>query len=73
MRRSLTSGYDLFHLAPFRSPAMTAQSQIRHSGHRWIRKALPCSVVVLVVGSLGTFLFHAVENARNAARSATTT
>jgi hypothetical protein len=52
---------------------MTAQSQIRHARRRWIRKALPWSVVVVVVGSLGTFLYRAVEQSRNAARSATTT
>ena len=52
---------------------MTAQSRDRHSGPRWIRKMLPSSVVILVVGSVVTFLYHAVENARNAARSATTT
>jgi hypothetical protein len=52
---------------------MTAQRRDRHSTHRWIRKALPCSVVVLVVGSLGTYLYDAVEKSRNAADSATTT
>ena len=36
-------------------------------------KCFPHSVVLLVVGSLGSFLYRAVENARNAARSATTT
>jgi hypothetical protein len=51
---------------------MIAQRRDRHFALRWIRQVLPSSVVVLVVGSLGTFLYHAVENARNAARSATT-
>ena len=40
---------------------MTAQRRDRHSAHRWIRKVLPGSVVVLVVGSLGIFLYRAVE------------
>ena len=52
---------------------MTAQRRDQHPAHRWIRKALPGSVVLLVLGSLGTVLYHAVENARNAARSANTT
>jgi hypothetical protein len=30
---------------------MTAQRRERHSVHRWIRKALPRSVVVLVVSA----------------------
>jgi hypothetical protein len=52
---------------------MTTRQGNRTSDRRWIRRVIPRSVVVLVVGSLGTFLYHAVENARNAARSATTT
>ncbi len=52
---------------------MTAQRRDQHPAYRWIRKALPGSVVVLVVGSLGIFLYRAVEKSRNAARSATTT
>ena len=52
---------------------MTVQSQDQYAAQRWIRKALPWSFVVLVVGSLGTVLYRAVEKARNAARSATTT
>jgi hypothetical protein len=52
---------------------MTAQRRDRYSVSRWIRNVLPRSVVVLVVGSLGAFLYHTVDNARNAARSATTT
>ena len=56
-----------------RSPTMTAQRRDRNSAPRWIRKVLPGAVVVLVVGSLGTFLCNAVAKARNAARSATTT
>ena len=52
---------------------MTAQRRDRNSAPRWIRKMLRPLVVVLVVGSLGTFLCNAVAKARNAARSATTT
>ncbi len=52
---------------------MTAQQRDRPSARRWIRRLIPTSVVVLVVGSLATILFRAVEKARNAARSATTT
>jgi hypothetical protein len=52
---------------------MTSLLRPRHSANRWIRKLLPRSVVVLVVGSLGVFLYDGIENARNAARSANTT
>ncbi len=52
---------------------MTALRQIRQAPHGWIHKVLPRSVVVLVVGSLGASLYHSVEKARNAARSAITT
>jgi hypothetical protein len=52
---------------------MTAQRRDRDSAARCIRKVLAGSVVVLVVGSLGTFLSRAVANARTAARSAATT
>jgi uncharacterized membrane protein len=52
---------------------MTALRRDRHTFPRWIPKVITCSVVALVVGSLGTFLYLAVENARNGARSATTT
>jgi hypothetical protein len=40
---------------------------------RWLRRLVPASVVIIVVGFLGAGLYHAVEKARNAARSAATT
>jgi hypothetical protein len=52
---------------------MTTQRRNQASNRRWIRKGLPCSVVVVVVGFLGANLYQALENARNAARSANTT
>ena len=52
---------------------MTALCRDGDSANRWIRKVLPGSIVVLIVGFLGAFLYQAVENARNAARSANTT
>jgi hypothetical protein len=52
---------------------MTDQQRDRPSDRRWIRRLMSASVVVLIVGSLGTVLYRAVEKARNAARSATTT
>jgi len=51
---------------------MTAQQRDRPSARRWIRRGIPALVVVLIVGSLKTVLYRAAENARNAARSATT-
>jgi hypothetical protein len=52
---------------------MTAEGRDQHSILRWIRTALPGSVVVLVVGSVCTFVYDAVDKARNAADAATTT
>jgi hypothetical protein len=52
---------------------MTAQHRDRPFSRRWIRKVIPASVVVLIVGFLGTILYRAVEKARNAAMSASTT
>jgi hypothetical protein len=52
---------------------MTAMRRDRLSAPRRIFKVITCSVVALVVGSLGTFLYHAVEKARNAARASATT
>jgi hypothetical protein len=51
---------------------MSAMRQDRHSSRRRTRKVLACSVTVLVVGSLGTFLYRGAVDARNGARSATT-
>jgi hypothetical protein len=51
---------------------MTVQQKDRPPGYHWIRKAMPASIVLLIVGSLGTGLYRAVEQARNAARAATT-
>ncbi len=73
MKKSLTDGFDRFHLVPNGSPTMTAQHRDRPFARRWIRKVIPASVVVLIVGSLGTILYRAVEKARNAAMSASTT
>jgi hypothetical protein len=36
---------------------MIVQHRDQQTAPQWIRKALPCSVVVLVVGSLGTYLY----------------
>ncbi|HEX3447211.1 MAG TPA: hypothetical protein VHS97_03105 [Isosphaeraceae bacterium] len=52
---------------------MTVQQGDRPFARHWNGTVLPGAVVVVVVGSLGIFLYHAVENARNAARSAATT
>jgi hypothetical protein len=52
---------------------MTDQQRARPSARRWIRRVMPASIAVLIVGSLGTVLYRAVESARNAARSAGTT
>ena len=51
---------------------MTIQHRDRPSTRRWIRRAIPASIVVLIVGSLGTVLYRAVAEARNATRSAAT-
>ena len=52
---------------------MTIQHRDRPSTRRWIRRTIPASIVVMIVGSLGTVLYRAVAEARNAARSAATT
>jgi hypothetical protein len=52
---------------------MTDQQRDRPSAGRWIRRVMAASVVVLIVSSLGTVLYRAVDKARNAARSAVTT
>ena len=52
---------------------MTAPRRDPHSAPRWIPKVVACSVVVVLVGSLGIYFFQAVQAARNAARSAATT
>jgi hypothetical protein len=52
---------------------MTALRRDRQSARRWARKVLPCSVVVIVVGSLGAYLYRGVQQARNAALSSATT
>ena len=40
---------------------MTIQHRDRPSTRRWIRRAIPASIVVLIVGSLGTVLYRAVS------------
>ena len=52
---------------------MSDQQRDRPSARRWIRRVMPASAVVVLVGSLGTVLYRVVEKARNAARSAVTT
>jgi hypothetical protein len=52
---------------------MNVQQRDRLSDRRWIRKLMPVAIVLMIVVSLGTILYRAVEKARNAARSADTT
>ncbi len=53
---------------------MNAESQTESAGRRrWVVKAIGATLVVGILGSLGTMLVSAVERARNAARSAATT
>ena len=40
---------------------------------RWVGRAIGVTMVVGIMGSLGTMVVSAVERARNAARSAATT
>jgi hypothetical protein len=52
---------------------MIAEQRVRGSARCWIRGMMPASVVILIVGPMGTVLYRAVEKARNAARVAATT
>jgi hypothetical protein len=52
---------------------MTVQQGDFPSAQRWVRTLVPVSIVTLIVGSLVALVAPAVSNARNDARSATTT
>jgi hypothetical protein len=51
---------------------MTVQQGDLPSAHRWVRRLVPVSIVILIVGSLVAGLGRAVSKARNAAMSAAT-
>jgi hypothetical protein len=52
---------------------MTVQQGDLPSAHRWVRRLVPVSIVILIVGSLVAVLGRAVSEARNVAMSAATT
>jgi len=52
---------------------MVVQQANAPSARRWLRRLVPASVATCVIGFLGAGLVQAVQNARNAARSAATT
>jgi hypothetical protein len=73
MRRSLIDGFDRSHQIPNGRPTMTVRQGDLPSAHRWVRRLVPISIVILIVGGLVALVAPAVSNARNDARSAATT
>jgi hypothetical protein len=52
---------------------MTVQQADHSTALRWVRRLVPVSILILIVGSLIGVLGRAVSQARNAAMSAATT